>query len=262
VTPEEIWAALRLATPARLGLGRSGAALPTRALLDFGIAHAQARDAVHSELDWQRLDAELTATTKLCTCRVESAANDRATYLRRPDLGRQLAPSSSELLANLNPKGDADIVLVLGDGLSAAALQNHAVAMVAEIEALLPTRLFRYAVMARHARVALGDQIGSLLQARYVVVAIGERPGLSSPDSLGLYLTRAPRPGRSDAERNCLSNIHSQGMPYATAAKKLAALIEGAERIGATGTRLKDETDAQGMPALGRQPAPQGLPKR
>ena len=260
MTADEIWAALRRATPARLGLGLSGAALPTRALLEFGIAHAQARDAVHSEVDWQRLEAELTIATSLHASRVESAANDRSAYLRRPDLGRQLAKASRELLSSLKPSGGADIVLVLGDGLSAAALQNHGVRMLAELEKSLRSRLFPCVVMARNARVALGDQIGALLEARFVVVAIGERPGLSSPDSLGLYLTRAPRVGLSDAQRNCLSNIHAHGMSYETAAKKLFALIQGAEQLGATGTGLKDQTDAKGMPMLEHRADPLRLP--
>jgi ethanolamine ammonia-lyase small subunit len=261
MSADDTWARLRRATPARLNLGRSGAALPTRALLEFGVAHAQARDAVHSEVDWQKLDTELNRATGLTSWRVESAARDRATYLRRPDLGRRLAEASLEILSTQKPEGGCDIVVVLADGLSAAAIQNHAVPMLSAIHGLLSSRLLGTVVMARNARVALGDQIGELLGARYVIVAIGERPGLSSPDSLGLYLTYGPTRGRNDAERNCLSNIHAQGMSYGIAAKKLAALIAGAARIGATGTRLKDETDARGLPMLGTPAAPAELPR-
>jgi len=247
MSDDDLWQAIKRFTPARLGLGRSGAALPTKALLEIGVAHAKARVAVHTAVDWDRLKLNIATLTPLSPVQVGSAAADRVTYLRRPDLGRRLDEASQALLQSRVPVKTVDLVLVLADGLSAAALNHHGAAM---LEAILKSRSgarLGAVVLAHNARVALGDAIGAAFNARFVVVAIGERPGLSSPDSLGLYLTYLPKPGRHDAERNCLSNIHGAGLSYEIAARKLDGLIEGALRLQASGTRLKDETDAMGF---------------
>lgn len=241
---DDPWTRLRRFTPARIALGRAGGSLPTRALLEFGAAHAGARDAVHHPLDAGPL-LEGLAARGLGQLSVASAAGDRPTYLCRPDLGRRLDQDSSASLEAWRAASDGDppdLVLVLADGLSALAIERHALPL---IDALLPVlgdlRLGPVAV-ARQARVALGDEVGALLAARQVVVLIGERPGLSSPDSLGLYLTHAPRPGRTDAERNCISNVRPEGLAYVDAARRLAFLIRGARELGVSGIALKDDS--------------------
>ncbi|NDY90055.1 ethanolamine ammonia-lyase subunit EutC [Ideonella livida] len=251
VTPDP-WQALRAHTPARIGLGRAGAGQPTRHLLAFGAAHAQARDAVHLPLEVPALAAALASLPGAPpVLEVASAAPDRASYLLRPDLGRRLAPASrAALQAAAAGHGPCDLLLVMGDGLSAAAVERQAVPLVRELLAQQPPgwRLGPL-VIARQARVALGDEVGQLLQAGQVAVLIGERPGLSSPDSLGAYLTHAPRVGRSDAERNCLSNIRPQGLDHAEAARKLWWLAVSARRLQLTGVGLKDRSDE--APLLG-----------
>lgn len=234
-------AGLRRFTAARVALGRAGNALPTAAHLDFVEAHAMARDAVHAALDVAGLAAELRALG-LDPVVVASRAADRHIYLVRPDLGRALDDASVARLARCNPP----LALVIADGLSATAVQRHAAPFLAEA---LP-RLARIgvaagpAVIALHGRVALGDAIGAALGAEAVAVLIGERPGLSAPDSLGLYLTWNPRPGRTDAERNCISNIRPAGQPYAQAAETLAWLAGEMRRRRLTGIALKDERPA------------------
>lgn len=239
--PPDPWAALRRHTPARIALGRSGAALPTHELLRFAAAHAQARDAVHVALDVPALQADLQAAG-WPTVVVHSRAASRGVYLRRPDLGRRLSPDSADQLqaAATSP---VDLALVLGDGLSAVALQRHAVPLLQALQAALAGRLQLAApVIATQARVALGDEIGALLQARLVLVLLGERPGLSAPDSLGAYLTHAPHIGCHDAQRNCVSNIRPGGLPPALAAQRLAWLATEALRRRLTGVGLKDDS--------------------
>jgi ethanolamine ammonia-lyase small subunit len=233
------WERLRERTRARIALGRAGSALPTRALLAFQLDHARARDAVHRGLAVEALDAELRGTG-LATMRVHSAAVDRATYLLRPDLGRRL---DDESRARLAATGDAcDVVLVIADGLSPQGVQRHAAALVTALRPLIATRTVGPLVIAAQARVALGDEVGELLGARMVVVVIGERPGLTSPDSLGLYLTFAPQVGRHDAERNCISNVRPEGLAPAAAATKLAWLIDASFRLSLSGVALKDDS--------------------
>jgi ethanolamine ammonia-lyase small subunit len=231
---EDSWAALRRHTAARIALGRSGASLPTREVLAFEQAHAQARDAVLAPLDVAALRAALE-TEQWPVLEVRSRAPDQAAYLARPDWGRRLAPDS---LAALPEGGGADLALVLSDGLSAVALQRHATPLLRALRPLLGSLSIAPLVIARHARVALADEVGERLGARVVVSLIGERPGLSSPDSLGAYLTHAPRVGRSDAERNCVSNIRPQGLGYAEAAAQLAALLGAALHAGCSGVKL------------------------
>jgi ethanolamine ammonia-lyase small subunit len=234
-------AGLRRFTTARVALGRAGNALPTAAHLDFVEAHAMARDAVHAALDVAALAVELRALG-LAPVVVASRAPDRHSYLLRPDLGRALDDASVARLARCDPP----LALVVADGLSATAVQHHAAPFLAE--AL--TRLARIsvaagpAVIALQGRVALGDAIGAALGAEAVAVLIGERPGLSAPDSLGLYLTWQPRPGRTDAERNCISNIRPAGQPFAAAAETLAWLVGEMRRRRLTGVALKDERPA------------------
>jgi ethanolamine ammonia-lyase small subunit len=238
------FAALRAATRARIGLGRAGAGLPTAPMLAFQLAHARARDAVAAGLDVERLRTEIAAPCLV----THSAAPDRAAYLKDPDLGRRLAPDAPPL-----PRGDVDLAIVAADGLSAVAVQAHAPAVIAALVAALPGWRLAPIVIARQARVALGDPIGQALGARTVVVLIGERPGLSAADSLSAYITFDPRPDRLDSERNCVSNIHADGgLEPAAAAAKIAWILTEARRLGFTGVRLKDR---QGEPRL----APSGL---
>ena len=243
------FARLRAMTPARVGLGRSGDALPTAPLLAFQLAHAAARDAVHAPLDTDRLAAALWPRP---TIRVTSQARDRTTYLQRPDLGRRLAPDDVAGLAS----GDWDLAIVAADGLSAAAVQVHAPPLIAALEGRLIGWRIAPIVVAIQARVALGDEIGAALGARMVLVLIGERPGLSAPDSLGAYRTWAPAVGTTDSARNCVSNITPpHGLDYADAADTLAWLMLQARARGLTGVGLKDERPAGAAPLPG---APEG----
>jgi len=249
------WANLGRWTPARIALGRSGASLPTREVLKFALAHARARDAVHAALDVEAIRAE-RAALHLGSIEVTSDALERAVYLRRPDLGRRLSQASRQALTT-QAKTECDLALVIGDGLSAAAVQALAVPLLAALQPLGDGLKLSPVVVARGARVALGDEIGALLGAKAVAVLIGERPGLSSPDSLGVYLTFEPRVGRSDAERNCISNIRAEGLSYDAAAFKLAWLVREALRRGLTGVGLKDESDlalagGEAAPKLGK----------
>jgi ethanolamine ammonia-lyase small subunit len=232
---EDGWAALRQYTAARIALGRSGASLPTREVLAFEQAHAQARDAVLVPLDAARLQGELEAEGWPVR-QVHSRAADIAAYLARPDWGRRLADESAAALSTLP---GTDLALVLSDGLSAVALQTHAVPLLRELRPQLAGLCLAPLVIARRARVALADEVGERLGARVAVSLIGERPGLSSPDSLGAYLTHGPRVGRNDAERNCISNIRPQGLDYAEAAAQLAALLRAALGAGRSGVTLQ-----------------------
>ncbi len=235
MTSTDAFDVLRSATRARVALGRAGDGLPTARLLEFRAAHAAARDAVHSPLDVDGVVAALSGTG-LDVLTVASAAPDRATYLQRPDLGRRLA-EGTEL-----PGGEYDLALVVADGLSPRAVEEHAAGTVTAVLERLAGWSVAPLVVATQARVALGDPVGEALGARIVVVLVGERPGLSSADSLGLYLTSGPRPGRADSERNCISNVRPpHGLGYAQAADTLAGLLLAARELGASGVVLKDE---------------------
>jgi ethanolamine ammonia-lyase small subunit len=238
--PAPAWTAqLRKLTPARVGLNRTGVSLETRDLLDFQRCHAQARDAVHAHLESAALAGELSRLAGPEVLRLHSAAPDRETYLQRPDLGRRLHESSRKLLAGHVRTGGYELALMVADGLSALAVERHAAPLVAE---LLP-RIYGWKLsplcVVEQGRVAIGDEIGALLAAQLAVVLIGERPGLSSPDSLGVYITWNPQPGCTDAERNCISNIRPEGLPYAQAAVQLAFILTEARRRKLTGVALK-----------------------
>lgn len=245
-------------TPARLALGRAGAGLPTRAVLDFALAHAQARDAVHAGLDCPTLDHGLRSLG-LDVLKVESAAPSREVYLRRPDFGRRLSRESRTVLAAC-PRSECDVVAMVGDGLSARAVSENALPVLSALVPILRGAAVAIgpAVIATQARVALGDEVAAGLGARLVVVLIGERPGLSAADSLGAYLTLAPKVGRTDAERNCLSNIRAGGLAPAEAARSIAWLIRTAFALGLTGVGLKDESAG----ALAALPGKRAAPKK
>lgn len=253
------FARLRNSTPARIGLGRCGHGLPTAALLEFQLAHARARDAVYEPFDPESVAASLGERE---TVIVHSRAPDRQTYLQRPDLGRQLLERDSTRLAadSANVATDQapqpsdtapyDVAFVLADGLSAPAVHAHALPLLHALLPKLPDYHIAPVVIACQARVALGDEIGALLGANLVAVLIGERPGLSAPDSLGAYLTWHPRKGRQDSERNCISNIRPPtGLTYDQAASRIAWLLSAARRQKLTGVGLKDASVTIALPA-------------
>lgn len=232
---------LRDFTSARVALGRAGVSLPTRELLDFQLAHARARDAVYTTLDTGMLALECRQAG-IDSVLARSAAPDRLTYLRRPDLGRQLNSTSRSVIAAHTAPYDA--AFVAADGLSALALRRHSVALLRLVLPRLAALAWRIAplIITEQGRVAIGDEIGYALGAAMVVVLIGERPGMSSPDSLGIYLTWSPKPGLSDAARNCISNIRSGGLSYEAAAHKLLFLMTEARTRKLSGVALKEES--------------------
>lgn len=244
------WQGLGRHTAARIALGRSGDGLPTARLLEFQLDHARARDAVHLPFDAAAVAAAITV---LPTRIVRSQAADRATYLRRPDLGRRLDDGDRARLAT--EAADFDLALVVCDGLSALAVHTSAAALIAALVSRLDDWRLAPVVLAHQGRVALGDAIAAALGARMVVVLIGERPGLSAADSLGAYLTWGPRRESTDADRNCLSNIRPGGMPIDTAAAHIAWLLSEARRLKLSGVGLKGDvaaalTDGSGSPVL------------
>lgn len=226
-----LWRDLRRFTEARVGIGRAGNAVPTAAHLDFQEAHAAARDAVWSALDAEALRAELGPVPVL-----HSEVEDRRSYLLRPDLGRRLRAADRESLPRTG-----GTVIVIADGLCASGVQRQAVPLIRALNAEWPI------VIVEQARVAIGDDVGEAMGAEAVVVLIGERPGLSAQDSLGVYLTWQPRRGRTDAERNCISNIRPGGLSAGDAAAKIHWLLRGAKALGATGVALKDDMVSGGL---------------
>ena len=237
---------LRALTPARVGLTRTGISIGTSDLLDFQLSHAQARDAVQGRLEAAALCAAIGEITATAVLRLHSAAPDRATYLQRPDLGRRLNESSQAEVAGHGAslsadKGDADtLVVIVADGLSALAVERHAVPLLKELLPRLDGWKLAPVCVVEQARVAIGDEIGEALHAQLSIVLIGERPGLSSPDSLGAYITWQPRRGRTDAERNCISNIRGEGLSYAQAAAQLSYYLTEARTRQLTGIGLKE----------------------
>lgn len=248
-----VWRSLRRYTDARIGLGRAGISLPTSELLAFQLAHAQARDAVHFPLDVGVLlealaNGEHTARLNQ-PLHLHSQAEDRTIYLQRPDLGRQLSRESKHQLDELASGSDArsDIAIVIADGLSSSAIQHHAAPflnhLLGDMKSLNHSLQLAPLTIVKQARVAIGDEVAALLKARIVVVLIGERPGLSSPDSLGIYLTFGPRAGLSDAQRNCISNVRPKGLGFEDASQRLLYLIREADRLKLSGVGLKDRTE-------------------
>jgi ethanolamine ammonia-lyase small subunit len=251
---QEAWAGLRGLTAAPIGLARRGASLATGPMLELRLARARARDAVHAPLDEERLRADL-ATLGSPVLTVASAVPDRPQYLMRPDLGRRLAPDSESVLASHADSGH-DVALVIADGLSARAVERHAKPLLAELLPRLRAEdwLIAPLTIVRQGWVAIGDAVARLLQARMVAVLIGERPGLSAPDSLGAYLTWQPGPHTTDANRNCISNIRPEGIDPAGAAIKVLQLLRAMQAREISGVALKDETDELlvGMSLQGR----------
>jgi ethanolamine ammonia-lyase small subunit len=238
----DLWTSLRAFTPARIGIKSVGGALPTATLLELQLDQVRAREAVYRDLDLDCLESEVRRLVPVV--RVHSAAPDRATYIRLPNLGRQLDQESRERLARLRSTVPWDVTFVIGDGLSGAAVMEYA---FSTLHACLP-RLTAWrlspAVLAQQARVALGDPICEVLNSRMCVVLIGERPGLSVSNSLGAYVTWEPRTGRSDAERNCVSNIHAGGLACEEAARAICWILEEARRRGCSGTAIKNGASA------------------
>lgn len=238
---DDPWERLKQYTDARIAIGRSGASLPTREVLNFALSHARARDAVHTPLDTEKLEAGV-AERGLQTICVQSRVADRTEYLTRPDFGRRLLHADAGRIAALENEA-CDIALVIADGLASTAVAENAIPFLSALTDALRKSGFSIApvTIVSNGRVAIGDEIGALMKARLVVVMIGERPGLSATDSLGAYLTFGPQVGRSDAERNCISNIRKAGLKPPVAAEKAAWLIREALRRGLTGVNLKEE---------------------
>ncbi|WP_028474900.1 ethanolamine ammonia-lyase subunit EutC [Nocardioides alkalitolerans] len=241
MSDDDFWAAMRRTTQSRIGLGRTGDTMALADVLAFRASHAMARDAVHVPLDVEALGRDLEAAGHGTPYEVTSRVADRGEYLRRPDLGRLPAD-----LDHLPTDTGADVGIVLVDGLSGQALTDHAAGLVtALVRALGPGSSVAPLVVATNARVALGDHVGERLGVETLLVLVGERPGLSVPSSLGIYLTHHPRPGRRDSERNCISNVHPpDGLDYDTAARIAASLVTGARALGRSGVDLKDTSRA------------------
>ncbi|ATE75565.1 ethanolamine ammonia-lyase [Pseudomonas frederiksbergensis] len=248
VDPQNPLLELRRLTPARIALGRTGTSMPTSAQLDFQYAHAQARDAVHLPFDHSALSSQLTERGRESLL-LHSAATDRNSYLQRPDLGRKLSDESAQTLrdyARAHP-GGVDLAVVVADGLSALAVHRHTLPFLARMEEQTAIEGWSLSpvILVEQGRVAVADEIGELLGAKMVVILIGERPGLSSPDSLGLYFTYNPKVGLTDAYRNCISNVRLEGLSYGMAAHRLLYLMREACRRQLSGVSLKDEAQVQ-----------------
>ena len=248
VDPQNPWLELRRLTPARIALGRTGTSMPTGAQLDFQFAHAQARDAVHLPFDHAGLGAQLAERGRESVL-LHSAATDRNSYLQRPDLGRKLSDESAQTLrdyARAHP-GGVDLAIVVADGLSALAVHRHTMPFLERMEEQITAEGWSVSpvILVEQGRVAVADEIGERLGAKMVVILIGERPGLSSPDSLGLYFTYNPKVGLTDAYRNCISNVRLEGLSYGMAAHRLLYLMREACRRQLSGVNLKDEAQVQ-----------------
>jgi ethanolamine ammonia-lyase small subunit len=249
------WRVLSTVTPARIGLGRAGGSLPTQPLLEFQLAHARARDAVQRDLDTSAFAEHLTQAGVEALC-LHSAARDRKTFIARPDLGRILDDASKRVLEQgTDAAGCYDCALIVADGLSAAAIERHALALLDALKPRLDAAGWRASpvCVVGQGRVAIGDEIGALLPARMSVLLIGERPGLSSPDSLGIYFTYDPVPGRTNAERNCISNVRPpEGLGYELAAHRLYHLMAESDRRKLSGVALKESAPA--LPGASAEP--------
>ncbi|MDO6564985.1 ethanolamine ammonia-lyase subunit EutC [Amphritea sp. 1_MG-2023] len=245
IVNENPWQALRRYTDARIAQGRAGVSVPTEALLAFQMDHASARDAVHLALQVEPLVEQLQ-TAGYETLRLHSQAADRSEYLQRPDLGRRLSSASANTLQTYRQQHPqaCSVALVIADGLSSMAVQQHAVAMADAVLGRLKNRGLSVApvTLVTQGRVAVGDEIGERLGAELLILLVGERPGLSSPDSLGIYYTYQPRVGLTDAQRNCISNVRPAGMSITMATDKLIWLIDESMRLKCSGVTLKDQS--------------------
>ncbi|KAB8029894.1 ethanolamine ammonia-lyase subunit EutC [Fluviispira multicolorata] len=242
IIKEDIWQFLKKHTDARIALGRVGKSLPTKELLNFNLSHALARDAIYETFQVNLIEDKLKEMN-FKSLIVNSKAYEKATYLLNPNFGRELCEKSKIILMESTCLNN-DICIIVSDGLSAAAANNHSVHLLKEIGKQFRNTKFTFTeiILAKQARVALSDEIGEILKSRFCIMLIGERPGLSSPDSLGIYLTYNPYIGRTDADRNCISNIRPQGLSYLDASIKLKWLITEAEKLGSSGVLLKDES--------------------
>jgi len=247
------WAPLKRYTSARIGQVRAGTSVSTKELLEFQLAHAQARDAVIHSWDPEVCSAQLTAAG-VDNLVVRSRASDRTTYLARPDLGRQLEPESLRALEARRSEDPEDVALILSDGLSATAVQNHGVSTIQALLEAFRRRGLRVTpvVLVGNGRVGLSDVIGHALGAQTALIVLGERPGLSAADSLGFYLTHGPKPGNTDAQRNCISNVREGGLPPKLAAERIGALLVRAIEIGTSGVELKASEPPPELPARTR----------
>ncbi len=242
------WHSLSQFTTARIALGRAGMSLPTRACLEFQLAHALARDAVHIPLDFAGLEQRLNLLGYQ-TQTLHTQAENQSMYLQRPDLGRLLSTSALDCLQH-SAQIQADAVVVVADGLSSKAITHHAEPFLSLLLPKLHANGYRLppVCLVKHGRVAIGDAIAEHYAARLCIVLIGERPGLSSPDSMGIYYTYQAKSGIStDADRNCISNIHNNGLSYEQALKTVLFLIKESERLQLSGVNLKDETTDMGL---------------
>lgn len=239
------WALLRKFTQARIGLGNVGDSLPTRPWLEFQLAHAQARDAVHLAFEAEDLAGQIRKRGWQAIV-VSSGARDRTEYLKRPDLGRRLQKGAQRSLPDTGTRHD--IAVIIADGLSAMAVHRHALPLLEVVLPGLTEQGLSIAplVLVQQGRVAIGDEIAALLSAQIAILLIGERPGLSSPDSLGVYMTYNPKPGCTDADRNCISNIRPQGLGYELAGRKLLYLVAESAHRKLSGVQLKDQFELLG----------------
>ena len=243
IVSESPWQSLKQHTQARIALGRCGCSIPTRELLEFKLAHAKAIDAVQLPLDCQKQSNLIHKATGLETLHLFSAATDRREYLQRPDLGRSLSVDSVSKLEKLAGDQTFDIALVVADGLSSRAIENNILPLLTEFVSQLKARNYSLApiTVVEQGRVAVADQIAEILKARMSIIFIGERPGLKSPDSMGIYLTYNPGSGTTDERRNCISNVRQNGLSYPLACSKLLYLVEESFRRKLSGVDLKDE---------------------
>jgi ethanolamine ammonia-lyase small subunit len=248
IVRHDSWQNLKQFTPARIAIGHSGTSLPTKASLEFQLAHALARDAVNIPLDIENLEHQLNKQGYQCLM-LQSQAENQRMYLQRPDLGRLLSESALECLQNTQ-QINADAVIIVADGLSSNAIVHHAEPFLSLLLPEIQAKDFSFppVCLVKHGRVAIGDAIAEHYAARLCIVLIGERPGLSSPDSMGIYFTYQARSGTStDADRNCISNIHQNGLGYGQALKKLLYLIRESEKLQLSGINLKDDTTMDGQ---------------
>ena len=253
IVTDNPWRRLREFTAARIGLGRAGVSTPTRESLEFQLAHAQARDAVHTELDFDGLQQDLMALAdkypllnREAPLKLHSQATDRMTYLQRPDWGRQLDEASLAALKPHQASEPYDLAIVIADGLSATAIKENAAVFIETLAQAMQANEQAYSlapiVMVEQGRVAVGDDVCEALNAKAVLVLIGERPGLSSPDSLGLYMTWGAKRGLTDDKRNCISNVRKAGLSYFAAAQKSLYLLTEARRLQCSGVAIKDRS--------------------